>query len=86
MVGQPARGVGHARQSEVGAVGQDSGQQGGLVGCGLAGAQVGEAVGEPGQPSTSASTSVMRARGSMPYSLAASGRAASGTLGFMRAI
>ncbi len=47
MVGQAVRGVGHARQTQVRAVGQDGSEQRRLVGGRVACAQMGEAVGEP---------------------------------------
>ena len=48
VVAEAARRVGHAGEAEIGAVGEDRRQQGRFVGCRVAGAQVGEAVGEAG--------------------------------------
>ena len=48
MVAETARGIGHARQAEIGAVGENRREQGRLVGCRVAGAQVREVVGEAG--------------------------------------
>ena len=60
-----AAGLGHARQAEIEPVGEQTRHQDAAVGGGLAGAQMGEAVGNSVQPATSASRSVMRMRGSM---------------------
>ena len=49
VVAQPACRVGHPRQTQIGAVGQDCREQGRHVGCWVAGAQVGEAVGKAGE-------------------------------------
>ena len=83
--GDAAR-LGHAGQAEIEPLGEQPRHQDAAVSCGLAGAQVGEAVRKLVQPATSASRSVMRMRGSMAYSRAARASASGGVNFSMGAI
>ena len=78
VVAGDVAGIRHARQAEVGGVRQHRGEHdAGVVGQ-QAGAQVGEGCAEAVQRSTSASRSVMRTAGTMPYSRSARVSACSG--------
>ena len=79
IAGDAVAGRGHARQTEVGRIGQDGGEQRVLVVAALAGAQVGEGGGRSrSRGSTSCSSSVMRTGGSIASIRSANASASGG--------